>query len=497
MKKLILAILLFIAAVAYIIITGGTYEAEYQLYYYEKDISEIRCEIPSGSEVISVDGLRLEENAIRYTVKALSYGKAEVHIYTSDDVCHVNYFYVHKLGFITEDSWLGRCTGGNVLIVLLLAYSIMLLEIFIKKFKDGLKRAYYSYHNIALFAIILILVLTIIYNAFSVFGSNGLVDFVTGILYTSHSHLIVTIPLAFITAILVIISNIVLIRKEGLKRKNVIGTFFAFCFLFSLFIPAILGYYLQVQTWLDVHRESSIGNYIEIVIDNYSYALITYVVVILESSIVIGIRAAYRIPAFDKDYIIILGCAMRKDGTPTPLLKGRVDAAVRFAKLQKEATNKDIIFVPSGGQGKNEIISEAECMKNYLISLGIEENSILPEDKSSNTYENFVFSSNKIKEKIGNVPQTEADGLEENTGPKIAFATTSYHVFRSGFIASRNAIKAEGIGSKTKKYFWINAFIRELMATMHYERKQHFIFAGILFVAVAFMGGLVFLSRNI
>ena len=223
MKKMILAIALFIAAVAYIVIVGGTYEAEYQLYYYEKDISEIRCVVSDGSDVIAVDSLRLEENAIRYNVRAQSYGKAEVQIFTSDDVCHVNYFYVHRLGFITEDSWLGRCTGGNVLIVLLLAYSLMLLEIFVKKFREGLKRDYYSYHNIALFAIILIIASAIIYNIFSVFRSNGLIDFVTGILYTSHSHLLVTIPLAFITAILVIISNIVLIKKEGLKKRVLSG----------------------------------------------------------------------------------------------------------------------------------------------------------------------------------------------------------------------------------------------------------------------------------
>lgn len=31
----------------------------------------------------------------------------------------------------------------------------------------------------------------------------------------------------------------------------------------------------------------------------------------------------------------------------------------------------------------------------------------------------------------------------------------------------------EGIGAKTKRYFWINAFIREYIATLHYEKKNH------------------------
>lgn len=44
---------------------------------------------------------------------------------------------------------------------------------------------------------------------------------------------------------------------------------------------------------------------------------------------------------------------------------------------------------------------------------------------------------------------------------KIAFATTNYHVFRSGIWAQLAGLRAEGIGSKTKWWFWPNAFIRE------------------------------------
>ena len=70
-------------------------------------------------------------------------------------------------------------------------------------------------------------------------------------------------------------------------------------------------------------------------------------------------------------------------------------------------------------------------------------------------------------------------------------------MFRSGHIASRNGIEAQGIGSKTKKYFWMNAFIRELTAIMHYEKKFHFKVAGILFIVVFFMGSLLFISNVI
>lgn len=45
--------------------------------------------------------------------------------------------------------------------------------------------------------------------------------------------------------------------------------------------------------------------------------------------------------------------------------------------MQKEATGKDLIFVPSGGQGSDEVIAEADAVANYLRSIGIPEEQIL------------------------------------------------------------------------------------------------------------------------
>ena len=134
--------------------------------------------------------------------------------------------------------------------------------------------------------------------------------------------------------------------------------------------------------------------------------------------------------------------------------------------------------MPSGGKGNNEVISEAEAISNYLKSKGIPESSIILEDKSTSTYENFRNSVNIIKETSG------------KTAPKIAFATTNYHVFRAGLLAARLRIKAEGIGSKTKSYFWINAFIREFIATVYYKLRTHMLVLAVLMminVAVTLM----------
>lgn len=62
-----------------------------------------------------------------------------------------------------------------------------------------------------------------------------------------------------------------------------------------------------------------------------------------------------------------------------------------------------------------------------------------------------------------------------NNNGKIIFSTTNYHVFRSGVIASNEGIDCEGIGSKTKWYFYTNALIREFIANLVEERRNHLV----------------------
>ena len=100
-------------------------------------------------------------------------------------------------------------------------------------------------------------------------------------------------------------------------------------------------------------------------------------------------------------------------------------------------------------------------MKNYLIEKEISPEDIIVEDKSKNTYQNLKFSKQKID--------------EDNKDGKIIFSTTNYHVFRSGVIANNEGIDCEGIGSSTKWYFFTNALIREFIANLFIQRKQHFV----------------------
>ena len=151
--------------------------------------------------------------------------------------------------------------------------------------------------------------------------------------------------------------------------------------------------------------------------------------------------------------------------------------------MQQKAGGKELIFVPSGGKGEDEIISEAEAIAGYLKEKGIPEERILVENRSGNTEENLRFSSELIRRHAG--------GAE----PKIAFSTTNYHVFRAGLLASDQGIMAEGIGSGTKSYFWINAFVREFIATIFSEKRTHLIVLGVLTLINLLMVVMTYISN--
>ncbi len=80
--------------------------------------------------------------------------------------------------------------------------------------------------------------------------------------------------------------------------------------------------------------------------------------------------------------------------------------------------------------------------------------------------------------------------------PRIAFSTTNYHVLRSGLIATSQGIAAEGIGSPTRTYFWINAFIREFIANLVAEKKKHLETIGILAAILSLLATALYFSNN-
>lgn len=292
----------------------------------------------------------------------------------------------------------------------------------------------------------------------------SIVDIYNNTLNSFSYFSMLTLPCIIVLSIYSIITNIVLIKKEGFKFSNLLGVILGFYAFLGLFGSQII-YMLTIKLVGDGNM-MILKKFIDISIN----IILTYFYSLIISTLYCNIKAATHIPNYDKDFVIILGSKINADGTLTPLLKGRVDKAINFGKNQYEIANKKIMYVPSGGKGVDEVMSEANAMKKYLIQNGIDKDSIITEDKAVNTMQNMEFSKNVI------------DKIKKNAN--IIFSTNNYHVFRSGVIASNLGINCEGIGSMTKWYFHTNALIREFVANLYNERKKHFLIILFLIIVV-------------
>ncbi len=355
--------------------------------------------------------------------------------------------------------------------VTLLLAPVCALVILLAAFVRQLKYNPYSYNTIYYTAFSLLALTAIITQVtvlIQLFSGEGIddsmpVNLVGALASSAKYYMIYSAPFVLVFSCALCLSNISLIRHEGRRPVHFLGILLAFLMAGGEAYLFVSDYYTS-------------GSEIEIIIHdvltNIFAAVYLYFECMVIGTIIADIIVIRYRPSKDRDYVIVLGCGLRKDGTPTPLLKGRIDRAISFYREQIRETGKAPAFVTSGGQGPDEVISESESMKNYLVENGIPPEHILTEDKSTDTYENMLFSKRIIDEK--------------NPEAKVAFATTNYHVFRSGLKANRVKMHAEGMGAKTRWYFWPNAAVREFVGILTEHRgKQILIFTGmILFYAV-------------
>ena len=155
-------------------------------------------------------------------------------------------------------------------------------------------------------------------------------------------------------------------------------------------------------------------------------------------------------PLRRQDYIIVLGCGLLQGSEVSPLLAGRIQRAWKVYRRQVKRGQKPPVLVMSGGQGADEALPEAQAMKAYAVRLGVPEQDVLTESASKNTWENMLFS------------------------------TTNYHVFRAGLYAKQAGLPAQGIGAKTKFYYWYNAVLREYLAVFVMHKKANAVCIAIL-----------------
>ena len=182
-----------------------------------------------------------------------------------------------------------------------------------------------------------------------------------------------------------------------------------------------------------------------------------FTVILCIGLIVVGIteaiiiEASFGEPKETCDYVVVLGAKVRPDG-PSVSLMDRIHAAADYLTEHPE-----VIAVVSGGMGEDEPMTEAQCMYEELVALGIDPDRIWVEDQATSTWENLQYSLNLIEEKTGTRPT------------KIGILSSEYHLFRASLFADACGVESVGIPAATSRLSQkINHFMREVAGVWHY-----------------------------
>ena len=140
---------------------------------------------------------------------------------------------------------------------------------------------------------------------------------------------------------------------------------------------------------------------------------------ILEALVLLGGRSRMQ---EHPDAVVVLGAKLW-GREPSPALKSRLDTAADYL-LALQAEGCTPVVVVTGGQGGDEVISEAECMGDYLVRRGIPEERICREDKSTNTAENLKNTHALLESRGISVKQ-------------VTFVTNYFHLTRVRMLSGR------------------------------------------------------------
>lgn len=175
------------------------------------------------------------------------------------------------------------------------------------------------------------------------------------------------------------------------------------------------------------------------------------VVLLVAVTEVFLIRATFGDPKEHCDYIVVLGAKVRHDA-PSVALMERIRGAYDYM-----AEHPDVIAVVSGGQGPDEPMTEAQCMYEQLVAMGISEDRVWLEDQASTTWANLNYSLDVIEAKTGSRPS------------KLGVVSSEYHLLRAGMMARDCGIDPVRIPAHTTHTSQlINHLMREVAAVWFY-----------------------------
>lgn len=130
----------------------------------------------------------------------------------------------------------------------------------------------------------------------------------------------------------------------------------------------------------------------------------------------------------DPECIMVLGAAVYSDGTPSPMLKDRLDTGIA---LYKSGVAPKLLFTGDNGQ---EEYNEVDAMLHYALDRNVPKEDIFLDHAGFSTYES-VYRANYIFRVR-----------------RMVVVTQTYHLFRALYACRSMGIEALGAGADQEQY---------------------------------------------
>lgn len=143
----------------------------------------------------------------------------------------------------------------------------------------------------------------------------------------------------------------------------------------------------------------------------------------------------------DVDCILVLGCLVRPDGTPSGMLEDRLTTGVELWETGVSDT-----LLMSGDHGTKEY-DEVNSMRDFAVEKGVPVERVFMDHAGFCTYDSIYRLKEVFKAK------------------KVVIVTQEYHLYRALYIANALGIEAWGVPADLHRYYGqIRRDLREIVA---------------------------------
>ncbi len=140
------------------------------------------------------------------------------------------------------------------------------------------------------------------------------------------------------------------------------------------------------------------------------------------------ILSVEKASALDADCILVLGCGVREDGTPSHMLEDRL---LRGIELYEAGASKRLLM--SGDHGSADY-DEVNLMKSFAVEKGVPSEAVFMDHAGFSTYESIVRAKEVFQAK------------------KVIIVSQEYHLPRALYLADCMGLEAYGVSSDLRSY---------------------------------------------